>query len=171
MLLACDEYQTAAASTAQTGGLSAFTCKLLEAANQLPADASTRDVVAAAATGLAQSGFRQTCSAWAPANSGLLDRSFLHLHASPAQALAPGDAAAGGYGLVDGMQRLAATVYDAFTSLLGTNKGQLTADDFSRWMAHAATKNFDILKPKDSVLDMTSSSTTPFIDPALERFC
>jgi hypothetical protein len=83
MLSACLEIETAAASTPQTGGLSAFTCKLLESLARLPPGTSTRDVLVTTETALKTAGFRQTCSAWAREGSGLLERSFLHAETAP----------------------------------------------------------------------------------------
>jgi hypothetical protein len=66
MFLACDEDETAAAATSQTGGLSAFTCKFLDSLPHLPPGASCREVIDVTARRLASAGFRQTCSVWAP---------------------------------------------------------------------------------------------------------
>jgi hypothetical protein len=76
---ACLEDETASAATSQTGGLSAFTCMLLRSLPRLPPGASCRQVMDLTASALTDAGFRQTCCAWAPPGTPLLDRSFFTL--------------------------------------------------------------------------------------------
>jgi hypothetical protein len=168
LVLACSEFETAAASTAHTGGLSAFTCKVLEAVNHLPQGSSTRDVLAAAAAGLDAGGFRQTCSAWAPAGSELLDRGFLDPHAPSAKANGAANGAAidaSSEGAL-GVERLVSALLDALQASGDTQKSlaSLLPTAF-RVDPFFPTPLYPIAK--DPVTNMSTSSNVHSIDAAL----
>jgi hypothetical protein len=169
LVLACNEFETAAASTAQTGGLSAFTCKVLEAANHLPRGASTRDVIAAAAAGLAAGGFRQTCSAWAPVGSELLERGFLDPHAPSAKAngAAHGSVTPAANGGTLGVERLVAALLDALQARGGTNEKLLPLPAPSFGIGTGSPIPLYPTEKKDPVINMSTSSNVHPIDSAL----
>jgi hypothetical protein len=80
LLSACQENETASASTPKTDGKSAFTFALLQAVAAQGTGVSSRRLNEEVKTSLAQLGFRQTPVLMEPAApAGIADRSFLSL--------------------------------------------------------------------------------------------
>jgi hypothetical protein len=169
--LACSEIETAAASTAQTGGLSAFTCKVLEAASHLPTGASTRDVLAAAAAGLAAGGLRQTCSAWAPEGSKMLERGFLdpHTPAPKANGAANGNVTGTESGGTLGVERIVSALLDVLQARGDTDKSlaSILPSPFSVTNCFQTNLPRQLAAKKDLVIDMATTSNVHPIDSAL----